>query len=81
MTFSVGTITRCAGQNHYSVPVTIAGQQFVIPVLQDDLATDFQGVTDARDRIVDRLRSARKEAGAVTFAATKTALEGKSFQI
>lgn len=81
MTFLVGTITRCAGQNHYDVPVTIGGTVFHIPVLQDDLATDFQGITDAANRIVDRLRSAKKEANAVTFAATKTALEGKTFQI
>jgi len=81
MTFTVGTITRCAGQNHYDVPVTIAGQVFHIPVLQDDLLTDFEGPADAADRMKDRLRSAKKEAGAVTFAQTKTALEGKTFQI
>lgn len=80
MTFTVGTITRCAGQNHYQVPVTIGGQQFVIQVLQDDLLVDFDA-TSAQDRIEDRLRSAKKEAGAVTFAQTKTALEGKVFQI
>jgi len=78
--FTVGTITRCAGQNHYDVPVTIAGTVYHIPVLQEDLLVDFDA-SSAQDRIEDRLRSAKKEAGAVTFAQTKTALEGKTFQI
>lgn len=80
MQFVVGTITRCAGQNHYDVPVTIAGTVYHITVLQADLILDFDAAS-AQDRIEDRLRSARKEAGAVTFAETKTALEGKTFQL
>lgn len=80
MTFTVGTITRCAGLNHYHVPVTIAGQEFTVTVQQEELLTDYTR-DEARDKMVDRMRSARKEASANTFAQTKTALEGKSFQI
>lgn len=80
MTFTVGTITRCAGLNHYHVPVTIGGVTRTIEVDLIELGLDFED-TSARDRIVDRLRSARKEASAVSFAQTKTALEGKVFQI
>lgn len=80
MQFTVGTITRCAGQNHYDVPVTIGGTTYHIAVLQDELGVDYNQA-EARDRMVDRMRSAKKEANAVTFAQTKTALEGKTFQI
>lgn len=80
MVFTVGTITRCTGQTHFHVPVTISGVERTITVDATELGLDFSE-TSARDRIVDRLRSARKEANAVSFAQTKTALEGKVLQI
>lgn len=81
MTILVGTITRCQGQNHYHVPVTINGSiSRTIVVEQSELGIDFEEVS-AKDRIVDRLRSAKKEANANTFQQTRTALEGKTFQI
>lgn len=81
VTFSVGTITRCPGQNHYFVPITVSGVTKTIVIDQSELATDFASLDDARERVIDRLRSARKEAGAGNFAQTKTALEGKSYQL
>ena len=81
MTFLVGSITRCPGQNHYLVPVTVSGQTYTISVDQSELATDITDRDEAREKIIDRLRSAKKEAGAGNFAQIRTALEGKTFQI
>jgi hypothetical protein len=83
MTFTVNTVARCAGQNHYVVTLTFAGgQQVSLRTTADEMRFDpAADVGEARENILDRLRSAAKEAGATTFAAVQTALQGKTFQV
>ena len=82
MTFTVGTITRCSGNSHYQVPITIGGVTKTlytsVPELQAAAPADH---AEARDAVVGRLRSALLEANAVTFAQSKTALEGQEFEV
>jgi len=83
MTFTVGTLTRCAGQNHYAVTLTFAsGATATLRFNRGDLDLDpAADVSAAREAILDRLRSAGKEAGASTFAQWRTALETKTFKV
>lgn len=81
MTILVNTLTRCAGQGHYTVNVTIGGQTFDVSATLQDMQVDFSTWEEAKQAGIDRLRSAAKEANAVTFAQVRTALEGKTFKI
>lgn len=79
MQFSTGVLTRCAGQNHYQLPVTIGGRTVTLHVTRDEMASDPpESLEEAREMIITRLRSAIKEAGASTFAQVKTAIENKT---
>ena len=82
MTFTVTSLTRCSGQNHWTLVVTIAGQSYTIQTNPAEIAFD-PGANDmeTRSRILERCRSATKEGSAATFAAAKTLLEGKSYQL
>ena len=83
MTFTVNTLTRCSGQNHYTVNLTFAGGP-TVNLKVDKGEMDFDPMADkdaARQEIVDRLRSAVKEANATTFAQARTALETKTFKV
>jgi hypothetical protein len=84
VTFQVGTITRCAGQNHYQVPLTIGGQQFVLHTTKQEVEAagpaNWQDPA-AKDAVLARLKSAILESGAVTFAQIRTALEGNTYKI
>lgn len=81
MTFTVNTISRCAGNNHYTINVTIGGNTSDVQATAADMAVDFVSWEEARQAGLDRLRSAIKEANAGTFAQVKTALEGKVFKL
>lgn len=84
MTITVsGTITRCAGQNHYEVPITFSGgQQATLRVTLADLQFDPpEDIAQARELLIARLRSAGKEANAATFAQWRAALETKTFKL
>ena len=83
MTFTINSVTRCAGLNHWTVTLTFGGGQQ--RSIDTDLA-EFQedqpeNQMQARQAIIARVRSAVKEANATTFAAAKTALEGKTFKV
>lgn len=82
MQFSIGTITRCTGQSHYHVPITIDGVTRVletsVPELQAAAPLDH---ASAREMILGRIRSALLEANALTFAQARAALEGKAFKV
>lgn len=83
LTFTVNSISRCSGSgNHYTLNVTVQGGPTVnFGALKSDMEVDFSSLEDARQAAIDRLRSAIKEAGAVTFAQVQTALEGKTFKL
>lgn len=82
MTFTVNSLVRCAGLNHWTLTVTVAGTQYVISTTPADMSFDpAASLPETRDRMLERLRSAAKEGGANTFAQVQTAIVGKSFQI
>lgn len=83
MQFDTGTLGRCqVGGSHYTLPITILGvtktMSFTLDDLQGDPPADIQ---EARIAILDRLRSAAKEAGATTFAQLGTAINSKTFKV
>ena len=83
MTFTVNTLTRCVGQSHYTINLTFASGptvnfQTTLDEMSFDPAADLE---ETRQEILDRLRSAVKEANANNFAQARTALEGKTFKV
>lgn len=82
MTFTIGTITRCAGQNHWLVPITINGVTRTLHTnvaeLQDAAP---EGMDESRAAIISRIRSALLEANATSFSQSRTALESKTFKV
>jgi hypothetical protein len=78
MTFTITEITRCAGLNHYRCVVTVNGVQRNIVVTKDDLGLEPDEVEMS---FLARIRSAVKEAGAITYAQARTALINKEFQL
>ena len=82
MLFTIGTITRCAGTNHWRIPMTVNG---VTRILHTDVAelqdAAPEGPEESRGAVVSRIRSALLEANATNFAQSKTALEGKGFEV
>lgn len=83
MTFLVNSLTRCAGQGHWRVNITVTnGPTLTIATTPEEMVFDpLANLADTRELVLARVRSAAKEAGASTFAASKTAVEGKSFQL
>ena len=65
MTFVVTDLTRCAGQGHYQLSITVSGDPYVIHTTLAEFQLDFSDLENAeiRARIIDRCRSAIKEAG------------------
>lgn len=78
MTFTVSSLSRCSGGNHYKLAVTVGAVTYTINLARSDLALD---PTEVPDAVLARCRSAAKEAGATTFAAADSALTGKTFQV
>lgn len=83
MTFTIGTLTRCAGQNHIHIPVTLqSGKSGTIETTPAELQGDPPDTIDeARERVLDRVRSAAKEANAINWTQLKTALDNKTFKV
>lgn len=83
MQFTTGaTLSRCAGNNHLAIDVTVGGitkaLRFTLGELQGEPPDTLEEV---RREVLDRLRSAAKEANATTFTQLRTALEAKTFRI
>lgn len=82
MRFTTGTLTRCAGGNHYELPITIGGNTRTLRLTKDEAEGEPPAnIDEARDSIISRLRSAYKELDAVTFADVRTAVSGKTFKV
>jgi hypothetical protein len=84
MTFTItGTITRCAGLNHYQVPVELGnGVTGTLHIMKSELEYEpASDLIETRERMVARMVSAGKELNAVTFAQWRTALELKTFKL
>ncbi len=81
MEFTVNSLTRCAGQNHYVVTVTLESAVVrTFNVLKDEVF-DSPTPDEVRDRGIVRLRSAIKEAAAVTFAQAQAAIVGNTYRV
>jgi hypothetical protein len=82
MTFTTGTASRCAGGNHYEIPVTVNG---VTETLQfkkaeiDDL--DIDNKEEFRQVVARRLKSAILEANATTLPQQSAAISNKTFKV
>lgn len=81
MEFVTGTASRCGGGNHYELPITISGVQRILHFTKDELERDFTTVEEAREEVIDRLRSAIKESGATTLVQIRNAISNKTFNI
>jgi len=82
MTFTINSLTRCAGLNHWHLVITIGGVQHTIVTSPGEVAFDpTASVAETREQIIARCRSAAKEGSAGTFALAKTLLEGKTYQL
>lgn len=69
-----------AGCTHVRLTLTVAGQQRVVMVDREELVTRDPNES-LRERLVDRLRSAIKEAGAATPAQARAAILNKDFHL
>jgi len=78
MTFTINSLSLCAGGNHVTISATVNGNARTVRLLRSDFALDPGELDDAA---IARLRSAVKEAGATTNAQIQTALVGKTFQV
>lgn len=84
MTFTTGpTLSRCqVGGIHYELDVTINSVTRILKCTADEFQQDPPAELEAgREAILDRLRSAVKEANATTFAQIRAAVENKTFKI
>lgn len=85
MTFTTGdTLAREGGGGckHLTLPITIGGVTRSLRFTMDELADEPPAsIEEARRDILDRLRSAAKEANANTFAELRTALQSKTFKV
>jgi hypothetical protein len=82
MTFSTGTLSRCAGGSHFELPITIGGVTRTLSFSRDEFIGDPPAdISAAREAILSRLRSAAKEAGASTLPQIQAAIGSISFQI
>lgn len=81
MTVLVNTLTRCAGNNHYTINLTVGGVTLDIHATAGEMAVDFATIEDAIEAAKARFRSAIKEANAGNFTQSRAALEGKTFKL
>lgn len=82
MQFTTGNLSRCAGNGHYELPITVSGNTKTLRFTRDE----FEGeppadAEQARDAILGRLRSAAKEANANTWVQFQAAVESKTFKV
>lgn len=81
MNIHVNQITRCAGQNHFTIEVVVGGQTHQVEATRQDMDLDFATVAEAKEAVKARCRSAIKEANASTWAQIQTALNNKDFKL
>lgn len=84
MQFTTGTLTRCSPSGgHYHIEVTSGGVTKEIHFTAEEMSSELADDTyeELRERVLHRLRSAAKEAGATTFAQGRTAVSNKTFHI
>ena len=81
MDISVTTVSLCAGAKHVTFVGTANGQGSTVTIPVADLSLDLSDSDAIRAAFIARVRSAVKEAGAVTLTQMKTALEAHSFKI
>lgn len=82
MTFTIGTISRCAGGQHVTIPVTVGAVtvnlQITLGQLQDAAPNS---VDEAREKVIGRIRSQLLEQNAANWAQVQNALNGETFEI
>ena len=79
MTIAIDSISRCAGLNHINLLVRINGGALqTVTVLRSEFDLE---PGEQREAAISRVRSAIKEAGAVTAGQIQTALVGKTFTV
>jgi hypothetical protein len=84
VTFTVTSLTRCAGQNHWHLDVNITSPALGarrITLTLVEVMDALDSFEEARERIITRCRSRAKEQNASTFAQAQTALVGQTFQV
>jgi hypothetical protein len=83
MQFTINTVTRCTGLNHIRIAVTLGnGQTGTINTDVDELAKEPpESVTDAKDKMLDRIRSAIREGNMNNFTQIKSGLEGDTYKV
>lgn len=82
MTFTVNSLTRCSGQNHWTIVVQVGAKQYTITTSPQEMSFDpSDSELETRNRVLERCRSAAKEAGATNFVQSQTAIVGKSYQL
>jgi hypothetical protein len=80
MTFTITALSRCSGGNHFHFTVLVGGTtQREITLTKADL--DLEGQEDLETAFLNRVRSALKEAGAVTLQESRATLLNKEFKI
>lgn len=80
MEFTTGQPAVCDGGEHYTLPITIQGQQRIIHFTKDQLA-ELQDEVDLPQRILCRLVAAVKESGATTLQQIANAIKNKTFNV
>lgn len=80
MDLHITTVSQCASGGHRHFDLTLNGGALRrITLNRDDVALDKADIEDA---VIDRIRSALKEAGVnMSLAQWKTALEGKDYKV
>lgn len=82
MQFTINALNRCDGGNHIFLTLTLGGGTHTFTLEQSDLDLDPpDNLSEAREMIMTRLRSAIKEAGATTPAQIRIALLNKTFKV
>lgn len=82
MQFTTGTLTACSGGEHLTLPVTIAGQQHTLnTTVAEVFGLKPEGFEEIRTAIIQRLRSAKLEAGATTNVQIRNAVSNKTFEV
>lgn len=79
-TVVISDITLCPGGQHITLTGTLDGQARTVRTNRDRLLSAHAEL-DIEDRLVARLYSAVKEAGATTNLQIRTAIVGKAFEV
>jgi hypothetical protein len=83
MTFTTGVSSRCAGGNHYEIPVTVNGNTRTLHFTAQEIAdvAEIEDFQEFRRRVLGRLVSAIREADVVTLPQMAAAINNKTFEV